>query len=90
MNKKELFIGIILGLLVTLIGTFLFVKIFTSYNYFYAISVMKNGSNLSKLLSLGAVLNILLVFYLFQKDKDEVAKGVVFSVILLFVITFFV
>jgi hypothetical protein len=90
MNKKDLIIGIILGLIVTLLGTFLFVKIFTSYNYFYAISVMKNGSNLSKLLSLGAVLNILLVFYLFQKDKDEIAKGVVFSVILLFVITFFV
>jgi hypothetical protein len=51
---------------------------------------MKSGSNLSKLLSLGAVLNILLVFYLFHKDKDEIAKGVVFSVILLFIITFFV
>ncbi len=90
MNKKDLFIGILLGLFVTLIGTFLFVKIFTTYEYFYAISVMKSGSNLSKLMSLGAVLNILLVFYLFHKDKDEIAKGVVFSVILLFIITFFV
>jgi hypothetical protein len=90
MRKFEILIGMFLGLFVTLIGTFLFVKFFTSYEYFYAISVMKNSSNLSKLLSLGAVLNILLVFYLFNKNKDEIAKGVVLSVILLFVITFFV
>ena len=90
MQKFDLFIGLFLGLIVTLIGTFLFVKIFTSYEYFYAFTVMKNSSNLSKLLSLGAVLNILLVFLLFYKNKDEIAKGVVLSVILLFVITFFI
>ncbi|MFA9290735.1 MAG: hypothetical protein ACEQSF_05925 [Solirubrobacteraceae bacterium] len=90
MQKTSFLIGFILGFLVTLLGTFLFVKIFTSYDYFYAVSVMKSGSNLSKLLSIGAILNILLVFFLFYKDKDEIAKGVVFSVILLFILTFFI
>jgi hypothetical protein len=90
MQKISILIGFILGFLVTLLGTFLFVKIFTSYDYFYAVSVMKSGSNLSKLLSIGAILNILLVFFLFYKDKDEIAKGVVFSVILLFILTFFI
>jgi hypothetical protein len=90
MQKISILIGFVLGFLVTLFGTFLFVKIFTNYDYFYAVSVMKNGSNLSKLLSIGAILNILLVFFLFYKNKDEIAKGVVFSIVLLFVITFFV
>jgi hypothetical protein len=90
MKLKEIFIGILLGIISTIIGTFFLVKAFTNYDYFYAISIMKNGSNLSKLLALGAVLNILLVFYLFQKNKDEIAKGVIYFLILLFITTFFV
>lgn len=87
MQKIQVLIGLILGLLVTFIGTVLFVKLFTQYDYLYAVSVMKAGSNLGKLFSLGAVLNIILVYFLFNKNKDEIAKGIVFSMIVLLIIT---
>jgi hypothetical protein len=48
---------------------------------------MKNSGILNKVITLGAILNLIIFFILLQKNKDTMAKGVVFSMLIITVIT---
>ena len=89
MIKKELFIGFLVGLIANAIG------------FIIAIFIFGNGENIStvfkqslaqgffsKLISMGALLN-LVVFFLFLKQKrDYRARGVIFATITVTIATF--
>lgn len=90
MAKKDFFIGVILGIVVALIGSFLFLKLFTSIEIDLALQHLKSYGNMGKVITLGALLNVGLVFLLFKKNKDMMAKGVIFSIFILTVFTLFV
>lgn len=90
MAKKDFFIGIILGIVVAFIGSFLFLKLFTSIEIDLALQYLKSNGNMGKVITLGALLNVGLVFLLFKKNKDMMAKGVIFSIFILTVFTLFV
>jgi hypothetical protein len=90
MEKKDFFIGIFMGLLVSFIGCFLFLEFFTNVGFVKAFQYMKMDGNLGKVITLGALLNVGVVFLLFKKDKDMMAKGVIFSIFILTIYTLFV
>ena len=90
MAKKDFFIGIILGIIVAFIGSFLFLKLFSSIEIDLALQYLKSNGNMGKVITLGALLNVGLVFLLFKKNKDMMAKGVIFSIFILTVFTLFV
>lgn len=90
MEKKDFFIGIIIGLLVAFMGCFLFLEFFTNVGFVKAFQYMKMDGNLGKVITLGALLNVGVVFLLFKKDKDMMAKGVIFSIFILTIYTLFV
>lgn len=90
MQKKDLFIGVLLGLLTSLIGTFLFITFFTSMDFVEGYINLKAQGSLGKLITLGALLNIGLVLLLFKKNKDQMAKGVILSLFILTIYTLFV
>lgn len=89
MAKKDFFIGIILGIVVAFIGSFLFLKLFTSIEIDLALQYLKSNGNMGKVITLGALLNVGLVFLLFKKNKDMMAKGVIFSIFILTILTLF-
>lgn len=90
MAKKDFFIGVILGIVLAFIGSFLFLKLFTSIEIDLALHYLKSNGNMGKVITLGALLNVGLVFLLFKKNKDMMAKGVIFSIFILTVFTLFV
>ena len=89
MEKKDFFIGIILGIFVALTGSFLFLKIGTNLNIETALKELKLNGYIGKVLTLGALFNVGIVFLLFKKNKDMMAKGVIFSIFILTILTLF-
>lgn len=87
MKKIDLFYGFLLGLLTTFIGTFLFVKFFTDYDFVSALKGMKQQGKLGKLITLGAILNVATYLILIKFNKELIARGVVLAVIILTIIT---
>jgi len=90
MEKRDFFIGVFIGLLVTFIGCFLFLELFTNVGFSKAFQHIKSDGNLGKVITLGALLNVAVVFFLFKKNKDMMAKGVILSIFILTIYTVFI
>ena len=90
MEKKDFIIGVILGLLVTALGCFAYLEFFTSLGFTTAFKQLKMSGNLGKVITLGALLNVVVVLLLFKKNKDTMAKGVILSLFILTIYTLFV
>ena len=90
MKKIDLLFGLLLGLIVTTLGVYLFLKIKTDFGFIEGIKVIRSEGFLGKLITLGAVLNIALFFLLLQFKKELMARGVVLATILLAIITLLV
>jgi hypothetical protein len=86
MINKDIIIGIIAGILSTIIGSVLYLSLFTSYNLIESFNQIIRFNSITKLINLGALLN-LATFYLFlYKDQEQRAKGVlIITIILAFV-----
>jgi hypothetical protein len=85
-----LFTGFFIGILTTTIGTYLFVTLIMQSNFLSGINIMKSQGELGKIITLGAVLNIIMFFALLKFNKEMIARGVIFATILLTVFTLFV
>ena len=90
MKKTDLLFGVIIGFITTFLGMFFFLEFFTESGFVDGIQDMKSRGILGKIITLGAVLNIIAFFILLKFDKELMARGVVLATILLTVITLFV
>lgn len=90
MMNKELILGFFLGLIASFVGTYLYVSIFTNFNLIRDVSLLNLSGLLGKVITLGTILSVLTFIFFFYKKKDSIAKGVLASVILLVIVTFFV
>ncbi len=90
MKKADLFIGFFIGIVATLLGTLVFLQIkmpkLVSIDGF---STIREQGIMGKLITLGAVINLLLFFILLKINKDLMARGIVLATIILAIITIF-
>jgi hypothetical protein len=87
MNKIEIVIGFLIGLVTSLLGSYLFIVFFTDFDLVTGVQTMKSQGSLGKLITLGSILD-LLVFAVFLKlNKELMARGIVLSVILIAILT---
>ncbi len=87
--KKEIFIGILVGLIANAIGLFLAATLLGQGDDFT--TVIKAASNegfLGKLISLGAILNLITFFIFIKKKQDYRARGVLLITVFIAVFTF--
>ena len=91
MIKKEIFIGFLVGLIANAIGFIIAILIFgKGASIPTAFQQSLAQSFFSKLISMGAVLN-LVVFFLFIKQKrDYRARGVILATVVVTIATFLV
>ena len=87
MNKIDLLYGILIGFVSTIIGTCLFVIIFTSYNISDAVQILSANGQLANTVRLGAILNLIAFFVLLHYKKELMARGVFLATIILAIIT---
>jgi len=89
MIKKEIIIGVLVGLTANIIGVFMSTSFLADNNDF--VSTLKSALQegfLGKLISLGAILNLIAFFIFIRKKQDYRARGVLFVTIVIAVFTF--
>jgi hypothetical protein len=89
MKKTDLFIGFFIGIISTIIGSYLFLLLFTNSHTISDILSIKQEGYLGKVITLGAILNIFIFFVLLQRKKELMARGVVLATIILAILTLF-
>ena len=94
MNKKDIIIGISSGLLSNFIGVFLTVVfLYQEINPSDIVVIINDAiSNdfITKLISLGAILNLILFFLYLKFDYVERARGVLIATFLIAILTIYI
>ncbi|GAA3578522.1 hypothetical protein [Snuella lapsa] len=89
LKKRDIFIGIIVGLIANAIGLLLTATVLGNDDDF--ITVIKAAAAqgfLGKLISLGAILNLIVFFIFIKKKQDYRARGVLLITVFIAVFTF--
>lgn len=89
MNKIDILLGFVIGILASLLGSFLFIKFFTAFDFMAGVESMKSEGKLGKLITLGSILDLVAFGILLKMNKDIMARGVVLAVIIITIITLF-
>ena len=89
MNKIELLIGFVIGILASIIVSYIFITFFTDFDFMTGIQAMKSEGKIGKLITLGSILDLVAFGILLKMNKDIMARGVVLAVIVIAIITLF-
>ncbi|WP_055442565.1 hypothetical protein [Lacinutrix himadriensis] len=86
--KKDIIIGLVVGFIANIIGLFIATKVLGQGGGFIeAIETANAQGFISKLISLGAVLNLITFFFFLSKKQDDRAKGVLIATICIAILT---
>ena len=87
--KKDIFTGMLVGLIANSIGLILVATLFGNGDDFtHVIKAAANEGFLGKLISLGAILNLAAFFIFIKKRQDYRARGVLLITVFVAVFTF--
>ena len=91
MIKKELFLGLLVGLIANALGIFFAVSFLSGGDDFFTVinAAIAEGF-IGKLVSLGAVLNLIVFFLFLKRNQDYRARGVLLATVLVALITFII
>ena len=87
MSKIKILYGLLIGIISTTIGIALFIHFFTDYTFTEGLQASKANGTLGKIITLGAILNIIIFFALLKIKEDLMARGVVLSTIIMAIMT---
>ena len=88
MTKKDVLIGFIVGLIAATFGLIIAIQIFgKSDDWGEVVRQSISQGFLTKLMSIGALLNLAAFFLFLRKNQDNRAKGVLIATLLIFIIT---
>ncbi|NHF61517.1 hypothetical protein FK220_019345 [Flavobacteriaceae bacterium TP-CH-4] len=82
MNKKEVIIGIAVGLIANTFGTLLYILLFSEFGIVETYQAAVQQGHVGSLLALGAILNLVAFFGFLRIKRDERAKGVLIATLL--------
>ena len=82
MNKKEILIGFVVGLIANSIGTLLYIVIFSKLSILETYQAAVSEGHIGSLLALGAVLNLAAFFLFLKLKRDLRARGVLIATLL--------
>ena len=91
--KKEIFFGFFIGVISNIIGVFLSVIIlFKEYQISNILDIINNSidnNNITKLISLGAIINLISFFILLKFNFNEKARGVLVATFVIAILTIY-
>tara|TARA_R110000868_G_scaffold125037_6_gene330440 strand:- start:13008 stop:13289 length:282 start_codon:yes stop_codon:yes gene_type:complete len=82
MNKKEVLIGFIVGIIANVVGTLLYIVIFSKLSIAETYQAAVREEHIGSLLALGAILNLIAFFIFLKIKRDLRARGVLIATIL--------
>ena len=91
LNKKELFCGLLSGFLADLLGMIIVVIVlFQSFNILKIINDSISETFITKLISLGAIVNLIVFFIFLKYDYEERARGVLLATFIIAILTIYI
>lgn len=89
--KKNILIGFIIGIIANAIGLFVAATFLSDGDsVLKVLQAAKTEGFLGKLMSLGAILNLIVFFIFITKRKDYKARGVLIATVLVALLTFII
>jgi len=82
MAKKEVLIGFIVGIIANIIGTLLYIILFSKAGIKETYAAAVSQGYVGSLLALGAILNLLAFFGFLRLKRDLRARGVLIATVL--------
>jgi len=82
MIRKDVIIGFIIGIVANIVGIALYIILFSKEDFEGTIKSAVNFSFIGKLVSLGAILNLVVFFVLIKKNQDHKARGVLLATLM--------
>ena len=79
MIRKDVIIGFIIGIVANIVGIALYIFLFSKEGFEGTIRSAVNFSFIGKLVSLGAILNLVVFFILIKRNEDHKARGVLLA-----------
>lgn len=86
----QLLAGLIIGLITTVIGAELYLRIFTNFDLFTNFEFIKNTGIIGRVAAIGSILNLVAFTFLINRSRDYMARGCILAVIIITVITQFI
>ena len=94
LNKKEVFFGLFSGFLANFLGVIITIIVLfqetNSSNIFKIINDSFLDNSITKLISLGAILNLILFFIFLKYDYEERARGVLLATFIIAILTIYI
>jgi len=86
--NKEMAIGVLVSIIATLAGGFIYFEFFTEVNFETSLKIIKQEQLYGKILTLAAIPNLFVFFVFLKKKQDYRARGVLLATILIAFTTF--
>ncbi|MFV5691108.1 hypothetical protein ACM55K_03690 [Flavobacterium sp. LT1R49] len=90
MNKIDLLTGFVIGILASLLGSYLFITFFTEFDFMNGMYTMKSEGKLGKIITLGSILDLVAFGILLKLNKELMARGVILAVIIMTLVSLFI
>ena len=82
MVRKDVVIGFFLGILANLVGIAIYIYFFSKEGFIDTIKSAYTLNFIGKLVSLGAILNLIVFFILIRRNQDNKARGVLLATLM--------
>ena len=90
LNKKEVFFGLFSGFLANFLGVIItIIALFKETNVLKIINDSFIDNSITKLISLGAILNLIVFFIFLKYDYEQRAKGVLLATFIIAILTIY-
>ena len=80
--KKDVLIGLIVGLIANTFGSLLYILIFSDFSIIETLKAAREQGHLGSILALGAILNLLAFFGFLKLKRDYRARGVMIATVI--------
>lgn len=81
-HVKQILIGFAIGIGANIMGTILYVLLFSEYDIQTTLNLSLANNFFGKLITLGAVLNLIVFFFFIRRNQIYKARGVLMATIL--------
>ena len=91
LNKKEVLFGLLSGFLANLLGLIIsIIVLFQNIDFLKIISDSISENLITKLISLGASVNLIVFFIYLKYDYEERARGVLLATLIIAILTIYI
>ncbi|UUC45832.1 hypothetical protein [Flavobacterium cerinum] len=87
MKNKDTIIGFLIGIIAALIGSGIFLLLFTDIRSIEGLQFIRQQNLSGKVITLGAIASLISFFVLLKMHKEEMARGVLLAMIILALLT---